>query len=80
MSQAYSDPERENDPNALPDVEIFYISEQTALEWAQAENKPVPAEPGWYFWHCFPGCLPDSEAEGPYATEEEALAAAQDIS
>ncbi len=35
---------------------------------------------GWFYWFCFPGCLPDSEPNGPYATEAEALAAAQEAS
>lgn len=34
-------------------------------------------EPGWYWWACFPGCLPDSDPMGPFATEAEALADAQ---
>lgn len=25
---------------------------------------------GWYFWLCFPGCLPGSGAIGPYKTEQ----------
>ena len=29
-------------------------------------------EPGWYWWSCFPGCLPDGEATGPFATSKEA--------
>lgn len=33
--------------------------------WYQAE--------GWYYRSCFPGCLPDSEPIGPFASEEEAL-------
>lgn len=28
---------------------------------------------GWYWWACFPGCLPDGEPNGPFATEEEAI-------
>jgi len=35
-------------------------------------------EAGWYWWTCSPGCLPDSDAAGPFATEAEALADAQD--
>ena len=35
-------------------------------------------EGGWFYWFCLPGCMPDSEAMGPYATQAEALAAAQD--
>ena len=33
---------------------------------------------GWFYWFCFPGCLPDSEPNGPYATEQEAIDAAQE--
>lgn len=28
---------------------------------------------GWFFWYCFPGCLPDSDPYGPYQTHDEAL-------
>jgi hypothetical protein len=27
----------------------------------------------WYWWPCFPGCLPDGDPEGPFDTEEEAM-------
>jgi hypothetical protein len=33
---------------------------------------------GWYWWACFPGCLPDSDPNGPFATKAQALADAQD--
>lgn len=33
-----------------------------------------PDGSGWYWRACFPGCLPDGEPSGPFATEEEALA------
>ena len=33
---------------------------------------------GWYWWPCFPGCLPDGDAEGPFDTGEEAQEDAQD--
>jgi hypothetical protein len=36
----------------------------------------VPSK-GWYWWPCFPGCLPDGEANGPFGTEAEAIADAQ---
>ena len=32
---------------------------------------------GWYWQSCFPGCLPDSDPIGPFDTEAEALADAQ---
>jgi hypothetical protein len=30
----------------------------------------------WFYWTCLPGCLPEGDANGPYDTEAEALAAA----
>lgn len=35
----------------------------------QAEARSLE---GWYYWTCCPGCLPDSDAIGPFKTEEEA--------
>lgn len=29
--------------------------------------------PGWYWWPCFPGCLPDGDPVGPFETEREAV-------
>lgn len=34
---------------------------------------------GFYWWACFPGCLPDGEPCGPFFTEAEAIADAQDF-
>jgi hypothetical protein len=34
--------------------------------------------PGWYWWTCLPGCLPDGEACGPFLTEQEARENAED--
>lgn len=28
---------------------------------------------GWYYWTCLPGCLPDSDPSGPYATCDDAI-------
>lgn len=92
--QAYSDPTREGDPHALPDIEVFYVREDCGKVCSKthvgADPEPPPGwysygpvdckvltEPGWYWWACFPGCLPDSDPIGPFATEEEALADAQ---
>ena len=78
--QAYSNPKRESDPHALPDVEVFYMTANEALEHFGDDTEdglPGPELAGWYWWTCFPGCLPDSEPVGPFATEDEALADAQ---
>jgi len=33
----------------------------------------------WWYWHCFPGCLPESEVYGPYKTEKKALEDAREL-
>ena len=79
MSQAYSDPTRANDPHALPNVEVFYVDNKDPLfDRDDTGEQPCP-EQGWYWWPCFPGCLPDGDPVGPFATEAEALADAQEV-
>lgn len=82
MSQHYSDPKRENDPHALPDVEVFFISAAPdhALLYSIVTGGDMIQAEGWYWWSCFPGCLPDSDPIGPFATEAEALADARESS
>jgi hypothetical protein len=70
MPMYYSNPTRAEDPYALPDVEVFQITLRPSEDGL---------EPGWYWWSCLPGCLPDNEAVGPFKTEEEAVADAQGI-
>jgi hypothetical protein len=67
MSQAYSDPKRESEPYSLPDIEVFYSSPMD----------DVAPGIGWYWWSCFPGCLPDGDPMGPFDTKAEALADAR---
>jgi hypothetical protein len=46
------------------------------FEW-DALGLPDDTEPadrvGWYWWACFPGCLPDGEPMGPFESEEAAI-------
>lgn len=100
--QAYSDVTRESDPHSLPDIEVFEMTAEEAvqqdedlmwdagkqfplmhmnsrdrdkaIEWAIAESGCTG---GYYWWSCFPGCLPDSCANGPFETRAEALADAR---
>jgi len=71
MSQHYSNPRRQSDPYALPDVEIFYYNGGDFVEGEELE-------PGWYWQSCFPGCLPDSDPIGPFDSEDAALADARE--
>ena len=100
--QAYSNPKRESDPYSLPDVEVFQLTAEEAVEqdedlmWDASKRFPLMhmnsrdrdkaiawaieesgCTGGWFWWSCFPGCMPDSSAIGPFTTREEALADAQ---
>ena len=93
MPYCYSDPKRADEPNALPDVEVFYQGPRDFVEapqgtWQYDLTLELPTSPhsnltdcgslvGYYYAFGFPGCLWDSEPNGPYETEEEAIAAAQ---
>ena len=55
-----------------PSVEFFPVEpEEIESEWTPGEY----LEPGWYYWYCEPGCLPNSEPIGPFASETLALEA-----
>jgi hypothetical protein len=54
--------------------EVFYVSPKFAIEcgapYLDEDGLPMP---GWYWWACFPGCMPDGEVMGPFDTEQEAM-------
>lgn len=77
--QTYSNPERADDPYALPDVEVFWHDAHydDGDCWKDEDGDPLPS--GWYWWTCLPGCLPDGLPNGPFETKAEAIADAQDI-
>jgi hypothetical protein len=103
MSQEYSNPKRANDEHALPDIEVFELSAEEAVQqdedlmWEACKQFPLAhmnfrdhnnaiawaveesgATSGWFWWSCFPGCLPDGPAIGPFKTQAEALADARE--
>lgn len=63
MGLHYHDERRADDPAYIPSLETFEV----------LPDESIASEVGWYYWFCLPGCLPDGEAIGPFATEEEAL-------
>ena len=81
MTQVYSDPSREDDPYALPDVEVFHVDYMENVECLSEEAQKLPGSEtiGWYWWPCFPGCSPDGDALGPFDTEAEATADARKV-
>ena len=46
-------------------IEVFYANEELARAFGSS--------PGWYWWACYPGCLPYSDAFGPFTTSDRAL-------
>ena len=72
--QGYSNPDRESDSYALPDIEVFYVFDN---DDDMTDENGEPFQPGYYWWTCFPGCLPDSDPIGPFSSEEEAIADAR---
>lgn len=69
----------------MDNLQVFYVSEDDVRDagegdWRKAALEEADGEVGevigWYYWWCFPGCLPDSDACGPYGSEELAIAAA----
>lgn len=103
MPYVYSNPERERDTYALPDVEIFQMTAEEIAEMdddmvrdylkrfplatmnrrerermlvAMVEEEGITG--GWFYQFGFPGCMPDSEPFGPYATYSDAVDAAQE--
>jgi hypothetical protein len=77
MIQYYSNPKRD----ALPDTEVFYVDHKGHVDGRPFVLPHEPgevayglAEPGWYWWPCFPGCLPDGDPLGPFTTCEAAVA------
>jgi hypothetical protein len=70
--QFYTDPTRANDPHALPNAEVFQVTDTTP------EDYDLGLGAGFYWQPCFPGCLPDADPIGPFATEAEAIQDAQE--
>ena len=33
---------------------------------------------GWFYWFCFPGCMPEGPPMGPFETQQEAIESARD--
>ena len=68
--------------NSPPGVEVFELtaaeiaerSEHDPEMWIDGDGEPTP--PGWFWWSCQPGCLPDTGV--PFGPFESRAAAIQD--
>ena len=78
MGYIYSDRDRVDDPHALANIEVWYMEAAEAVE-ASKGNDWEDFKPGWYWRAGFPGCLPDGDPIGRFATEDEAIYDAQEF-
>ena len=44
---------------------------------AMTNDEGEAYDDGYYWWACFPGCMPDGDPAGPFDTEREAIEDAQ---
>lgn len=91
MAYEYSDPTRENEPHAQPDVEVFeesYCPYHGVLSGRSMKKIDCDSggegecpDPGSGYFYAFgsPGCLWDSDPEGPFNSYSEALTAAREV-
>jgi hypothetical protein len=73
MTQVYSNPLREHDPFALPDFEVFWYDPIESKLGAMCDENGREYKAGFYYWPCYPGCLPDGDPVGPFDSEQEAI-------
>lgn len=68
-------------------LEVWHMDGATARERTREDRKHLPEwspnrdspwRAGWYWWSCFPGCLPDGDPMGPYSSATRAAEAALD--
>lgn len=62
----------------IPRTDADDATEAFCLGCSHMRPAVLTGNRGWFFWFCFPGCMADSEAVGPYDTEADALAAARE--
>ena len=53
--------------------EVFYMDRDMAREWnKERDDDTAYWYCGWYWWSCFPGCLPDGDPNGSFNTSRQA--------
>jgi hypothetical protein len=68
----------DEDGERVDPSEVTSFQHEDGSTFWEVKGTTMPCEPckaGWYWWFCFPGCMPDSEPEGPYRTERAAVRA-----
>ena len=63
-----------------PEFRLANMNSRLREKMLDAMVEELGIEGGWFYWYCFPGCMPDSEPFGPFKTREEAIADARENS
>lgn len=69
-----------DEPAEWGSLEVFWDDEDRPGWSDTPRNYDVdgnPVKAGWYWWPCFPDCLPDGDASGPFETSAAAYLDAQ---
>ncbi len=74
---ATDDPDLIHEYMQRPEFRLAPMNSKTRTKMLAAIVAEQNIVGGWFWWACFPGCLPDGPATGPFATYQEALADAQ---
>lgn len=53
--------------------------EHGSFEVFYDDGTETDMQAGYYWWACFPGCMPDGDPIGPFETEDEAIDNANDF-
>lgn len=61
-----------------PQFKLASMNSKVCESMLDAMVEEEGIEGGWFWWSCFPGCMPDGPASGPFKTHAEALAEAQE--
>lgn len=61
-----------------PEFKLAAMNSQVRARMIDAIVYEQELTGGWFWWSCFPGCMPDSEPMGPFKTYGEARDDAQE--
>ena len=56
----------------------LYPNDEHCEECGYTGFRCLDTKVSWYYWACFPGCLPDGDPIGPFETEDDAILDAQE--
>jgi len=74
---AYRDEDTVHEFSKRHEFRLCHMNARVREAMVEAIVKERGITGGWFWWSCLPGCLPDGDAIGPFASHALALADAQ---